>query len=153
MENISKYITYKEATYSTTAIKKGIKNDPSPTELESMKLVGTKVFDKVREHCNKPIAINSFYRSKKLNSIIGGSSTSQHCKGEALDIDDSLGGVTNKEIFDYIKNNLEFDQLIYEFGNDKNPDWVHVSYKKSGNRKQILKSILKNNKTIYQNYE
>lgn len=153
MENISKYITYKEATYSTTAIKKGIKNDPSPIELESMKLIGTKVFDKVREHYNTPIAINSFYRSKKLNSIIGGSSTSQHCKGEALDIDDSLGGVTNKEIFDYIKNNLEFDQLIVEFPIDGKPSWIHVSYKKSGNRKQVLKSILKNNKTIYQNYE
>ena len=134
---ISKHISLTEATKSNSAIRLGIPNIPSSTELEAMSFVAENIFEPIREHFGIPIGISSFYRSKELNSKIPGSSTtSQHCKGEAIDIDaDIYGGVTNKEIYDFVKNNLEFDQLIDEF----NLAWVHVSLKKSGNRKQILK--------------
>lgn len=140
MKNISKYITYQEATTSQTAIRRGIKNIPSQNELVAMQLVGIRIFDVVREHFRTPLRVSSFYRNAELNSAIGGSSkTSQHVKGQAIDIQ-GTGKITNKMIFDYIKENLEFDQLIWEYGNDKNPAWVHVSYvSKEKNRKQILK--------------
>ena len=136
MKNISKYITYQEATTSQTAVRKGIKNEPGDNELLSMQLVGIRVFDVVREHFKTPLRVSSFYRSPILNSAIGGSSrTSQHVKGQAIDIQ-GTGKVTNKMIFDYIKENLDFDQLINEY----NYSWVHVSYvSKEKNRKQILK--------------
>ncbi len=136
MKNISKYITYQEATTSQTAVRKGIKNDPSDNELLAMQLLGIRVFDVIREHFKTPLRVSSFYRSPELNSAIGGSSrTSQHVKGQAIDIQ-GTGKVTNKMIFDYIKENLDFDQLINEF----NYSWVHVSYvSKEKNRKQILK--------------
>jgi hypothetical protein len=136
MKNISKYISYQEATTSQTAVRKGIKNEPGDNELLAMQLVGIRVFDVVREHFKTPLRVSSFYRSPELNSAIGGSSrTSQHVKGQAIDIQ-GTGKVTNKMIFDYIKENLDFDQLINEF----NYSWVHVSYvSKEKNRKQILK--------------
>lgn len=136
MKNISKYITYQEATTSQTAVRKGIKNEPGDNELLAMQLVGIRVFDVVREHFKTPLRVSSFYRSPILNSVIGGSSrTSQHVKGQAIDIQ-GTGKVTNKMIFDYIKENLDFDQLINEY----NYSWVHVSYvSKEKNRKQILK--------------
>jgi hypothetical protein len=97
-----------------------------------------------------PINISSGYRSKVLNHYIGGSLKSQHCEGKAADIDmDGMGSVTNKQIFDYIKNELEFDQLINEF----NYGWVHVSYNAGNNRKQILDAIKVNNKTVYSNHK
>lgn len=135
MRNISKYITYQEATTSQTATRKGIDNTPKENELVAMQLVGIRVFDAVREHFGTPLRVSSFYRSPELNSAIGGSSaTSQHVKGQAIDIQ-GTGKVTNKMIFDYIKENLDFDQLINEF----NFSWVHVSYvSKEKNRKQIL---------------
>lgn len=140
MNQISKHITYSESIKSQQAIRLGIDNTPNSEQLEAMKLVAEKCFEPVREHFNIPIGISSFFRSEKLNSAIGGSKNSQHCKGEAIDIDaDIYGKITNKQIFEYIKNNLLFDQLIWEYGNDENPDWVHVSYSKKGNRKQILK--------------
>jgi len=136
MKNISKYITYQEATTSQTAVRKGIKNDPGDNELLAMQLLGIRVFDVIREHFKTPLRVSSFYRSPELNSAIGGSSrTSQHVKGQAIDIQ-GTGKVTNKMIFDYIKENLDFDQLINEY----NYSWVHVSYvSKEKNRKQILK--------------
>jgi hypothetical protein len=140
MEKISKHISYKEATRSNTAIRKGINNTPDGDQLIAMKLVAEKVFEPMREHFGKPIRINSFLRVSALNVAVGGSKSSQHCKGEAIDMD-GLNGLTNKEIFNYIKDNLDFDQLIWEYGTDKEPDWVHVSYSANGNRKQILKAI------------
>jgi len=140
MEKISKHISYKEATRSNTAIRKGINNTPDGDQLIAMKLVAEKVFEPMREHFGKPIRINSFLRVFALNVAVGGSKSSQHCKGEAIDMD-GLNGLTNKEIFNYIKDNLDFDQLIWEYGTDKEPDWVHVSYSANGNRKQILKAI------------
>ena len=135
MKNISKYITYQEATTSQTAVRKGIKNDPGDNELLAMQLLGIRVFDVVREHFKTPLRVSSFYRSSILNKAVGGSSTSQHVKGQAIDIQ-GTGKVTNKMIFDYIKENLDFDQVINEY----NYSWVHVSYvSKEKNRKQILK--------------
>lgn len=139
MEKISKYCSYEEATKSQTAIRNKIDNKPNTEEINNMKYVASKVFDKVREHFGIPLKVSSFFRCKKLNTAVGGSVTSQHMTGEAIDIDADGSSITNAQVFDYIKNNLEFDQLIWEFGNKKNPAWVHVSLKRSGkNRKQIL---------------
>lgn len=148
MTNISKYISYIEATKSNTAIKYNIDNTPNEEQLKAMKLVGTEIFDKVRQHFNKPIGISSFFRSVKLNSKIGGSKTSAHCDGQAIDIDaDIFGGLTNEDIYNYIKDNLQFDQLIQEF----NFSWIHVSYvSPEKNRNRCLKATKNSNgKTIY----
>ena len=151
MSNISKHITLKEATYSATGEAKKIDNSPTAEHLANMKLLAEKVFEPVREWYGKPIKINSFYRSKALNMAIPGSSlTSQHSKGEAMDMDTASD---NKKIFEYIKNNLDFDQMIWEFGTAENPDWVHVSYKALGNRKQILRAKKVNGKSIYESYK
>lgn len=153
-DNISKHITYDEATVSSKAKELKINNDPNSKQLINMKLLTENIFEKVREHFDTPIYISSFFRSSKLNTKLKGSSTSQHCAnvGAAMDIDaDVYKGVTNSEIFNYILENLNFDQLIWEFGNDENPDWVHVSYVSDLlNRKEVLKAYKdKDNKTIY----
>jgi zinc D-Ala-D-Ala carboxypeptidase len=150
MSNISKHITLKEATFSATGEAKKIDNSPTPEHLENMKLLAEKVFEPLREWYGKPIKINSFYRSKALNTAIGGSQTSQHSHGQAMDIDTAAD---NKKLFDYIKANLDFDQLIFEGGTDANPDWVHVSYKAKGNRKQVLRMRKVNGKSTYEPYK
>lgn len=152
-DKICKYLTLGEVVRSESAKRNGISNLPTAEHLENMKALGTNVFDKVREHFGCPIGLSSAYRSEALNRAIKGSSkTSQHCKGEAFDIDaDIHGKITNKAIFDYIRQNLDFDQLIWEFGTNQEPDWVHVSYKKSGgNRKSILKAIKVNGESKYE---
>ena len=150
MSKISKHITYKEATRSVTALRLGIENKPSEYELQNMELIAEKVFEPLREAVNGPIKINSFYRSEELNKAIGGSSRSQHCQGRAIDIDDFYGYVSNAYMYYYIKDNLDFDQLIWEFGTDTNPDWVHVSYVDSdSNRKRCLLAYKENGKTKY----
>ena len=135
---ISEHITLEEATKSQTAIRKKISNIPNAVAIENMKHVA-ELFEQIREHFGVPIGISSFYRSMALNNEVGGSATSQHVKGEAIDIDaDIYGKITNKEIFEFAKT-LDFDQLIWEYGNASNPAWVHISRKRSGkNRKQIL---------------
>jgi len=153
MERISKHISYNEATYSPTAERKGITNSPTPDQLQRMVELAANVFEICREHFNEPIYINSFYRSITLNSVIGGSTTSQHCAGEAFDI--RLGHnstFSNKDLFNFIKDNLNFDQLIWEFGNDDEPKWIHVSYKKESNRKQVLKAKRIDGKVRYNVY-
>lgn len=150
MNRISKHITYKEATRSVTALRLGIENKPSEYELQNMELIAEKVFEPLREAVNGPIKINSFYRSEELNKAIGGSSRSQHCQGRAIDIDDFYGYVSNAYMYYYIKDNLDFDQLIWEFGTDTNPDWVHVSYVDSdSNRKRCLLAYKEDGKTKY----
>jgi hypothetical protein len=150
MSKISNHITIKEATYSATGEARGIDNSPTEEHLANMKLLAEKVFEPLRVWYGKPIKINSFYRGKALNAAIAGSSlTSQHCFGQAMDIDTATD---NKKLFNYIKDNLDFDQLIWEFGNSDNPDWVHVSYKGLGNRKQILKASKVNGKSVYTQY-
>ena len=138
MKNISKYITFEEATTSQTAIRNKILNVPTDLELINMQLVGIRVFDVIREHFKTPIRVSSFFRCRLLNNCIGGSKTSQHVKGQAIDMQ-GTGKITNQMIFDYVKENLDFDQLIHEYGTDTNPAWVHVSYvSKEKNRKQVL---------------
>ena len=147
---ISKHISEKEATKSITALRLGIANTPNGTALANMKILAEKIFEPLRKFVGGPIKINSMFRSEALNKQIGGSSRSQHCKGNAMDIDDIYGYKTNKEMFDFIKENLDFDQLIYEFGNEENPDWVHVSYvDKEKNRNKILKAVRDKGKTMY----
>ena len=152
---LSKHLSLAEVTRSETAKRKGVSNMPTPEHLENFKLLAEKVFEPIREHFKVPIHISSGYRSKELNTAIGGSLTSQHCSGEAVDIDmdGSSNGVTNKMVFEYVKDNLEFDQMIFEFGDANNPDWVHVSYETSGKqRKQILRATKKGGKTHYAPY-
>jgi zinc D-Ala-D-Ala carboxypeptidase len=152
---LSKYVSLAEVTRSDTAKRRGIDNSPTAEHQENLKVICEEVFDKVREHFGVPLFISSGYRSAALNKAIGGSATSDHNLGRALDLDqDGHGnGVTNMDVFNYIKDNLEFDQLIYEFGTDKNPDWVHVGYRKGANRKQILRAIKEGGKTKYVAYK
>ena len=148
---ISPNITYAEAIHSETAKRKGIDNTPNPTQIEAMKLLAEKVFQPLREWVGGPIKVNSFFRSADLNEAIGGSKTSQHCKGQAIDIDDVYGYKTNAEMYHWIKENLDFDQMIWEFGDDNNPNWVHISYvSPDANRNRCLKAYKDvNNKTKY----
>ena len=153
---LSEHLDLSEVTRSESAKRKGISNMPTEAHIANFKLLAEKIFEPIRTHFRCPIIISSGYRSKELNAAIGGSLTSQHCQGEAIDIDmdGTANGVTNRMVFDYIKDNLNFDQLIYEFGDANNPDWVHVSYESTGNqRKQILKAISVNGKTSYTNYK
>lgn len=150
---VSKNISYKEATHSTTAKRLGIDNTPDAEQFSNMIYVAENVFQPIREHFNTPIYISSFFRSEGLNRAIKGSSSSTHMKGEAMDLDaDVYEGITNAEIFNYIKDNLEFDQLIWEFGTDENPSWVHVSLSKRNNRNQVLKAYKVDGKTKYELY-
>lgn len=151
---LSKHLSLAEIMRSETAKRKGISNMPTEEHLENFKLLAEKVFEPIREHFKVPIHISSGYRSKALNTAIKGSLSSQHCSGEAIDIDMDGTSITNAQIFNYIKDNLIFDQLIWEFGTDKNPDWVHVSYESTGKqRKQILKALKVNGKTSYAPYK
>lgn len=152
---LSKNLSLSEFTHSNTAKRRGIDNTPKTVHLEAAKELAEHIFQPIREHFGKPIFISSGYRSDELNEAIGGSKTSQHSKGEAIDIDmDHRGGPENEEVFHYIRENLPFDQLIWEFGTEKRPDWVHVSYHKGGyQRGQIL--VAKRNsagKTYYENW-
>lgn len=134
MSKVSKHISYEEATVSATAIRAKIDNTPPADVLDNMKHVAEQLFEPLREWYGKPIRINSFYRSPKLNKLVKGSPTSQHVKGEAIDI--SAGSKSeNEKLFNYIKDNLVFDQVINEY----DFTWVHISLKKTGNRKQVLK--------------
>ena len=149
---ISKHISAKEATKSVTALRLGIDNTPNGDSLSNMKMIAEKVFEPLRQWVGGPIKINSFYRSIALNEAIGGSAKSQHCQGRAMDIDDVYGHKTNAEMFFWIKDNLDYDQMIWEFGNEDNPDWVHVSYvSEEKNRNRILKAVRDDGKTKYIN--
>jgi zinc D-Ala-D-Ala carboxypeptidase len=153
---LSENLSVTEFSASNTAKRKGIDNTPKGVHLEAAKELAENIFQPIREHFNKPIFISSGYRSEALNKAIKGSATSQHSKGEAIDIDmDGHKGPTNAEVFNYIKENLNFDQLIWEFGSKTSPDWVHVSYKKGGpQRKQILRAVRNSTgKTIYENWK
>tara|TARA_S200002703_G_scaffold99806_1_gene86242 strand:- start:1072 stop:1512 length:441 start_codon:yes stop_codon:yes gene_type:complete len=141
----------KEALRSNTAKRLGINNMPDNDTLINMQITAQHIFEPLRNHFNEPIYISSFYRSPELNKAIGGSTSSQHCIGEAIDIDDVYSKASNVDFFNYIKNRLEFDQLIWEFGDDENPSWVHASYALGKNRMRILKAIKENGRTRYIN--
>jgi len=149
-DRISEHVSLKEGVKSHTATRLNINNVPRDLDLINMKTIAEKVFEPLREFVGGPISINSFYRSPKLNSAIGGSTSSQHCIGCAIDIDDTYGYKTNAEMFEYIKCNLDYDQMIWEFGNDINPDWIHISYiSEDANRRRLLKAKKINGKTNY----
>jgi zinc D-Ala-D-Ala carboxypeptidase len=149
-DRISEHVSLKEGVKSRTATRLNIDNVPRDLDLINMKTIAEKVFEPLRDFVGGPISINSFYRSPKLNSAIGGSTSSQHCIGCAIDIDDTYGYKTNAEMFEYIKCNLDYDQMIWEFGDDNNPDWVHVSYiTEDTNRRRCLKAYKENSKTKY----
>ena len=153
---ISEHIDLSEIIRRESAKRNGISNMPTEEHLANFKILAENVFEPIRNNFRCPINISSAYRSKELNKLIKGSSTSQHCTGEAIDID--MDGtpydVTNAMIFNYIKDKLDFDQLIWEFGDKENPDWVHVSYSHTGKqRKEILKGYKILGTTHYSPYK
>ena len=151
MEKISNHISFKEGIKSNTATRLGINNTPNDYQISNMVNIAINLFEPLREYVGGPIKINSFFRCENLNRAIGGSSRSQHCEGRAIDLDDTFGHKTNAEMFNYIKDNLDFDQLIWEFGNNNNPDWVHVSFiSLDENRGRVMKAVKENGKTSYQ---
>tara|TARA_R110000772_G_scaffold267058_1_gene390369 strand:- start:12500 stop:13033 length:534 start_codon:yes stop_codon:yes gene_type:complete len=153
-ENISDHCSYNESIYSTTARRAGVENDPTADHLKVMKVTAEKLFEPLREYVGGPIRVNSFYRSEALNNLISGSaSRSQHMKGQAMDLD-ALGGRSNAEMFMIVKDQLDFDQLIWEGGNYDEPEWVHVSYvSNKKNRKQVLKMKRKGTRREYRPFD
>jgi len=135
---LSDHFTLEEMTKSQTALRKKIDNTAPPEVVENLKLLCENVLEKIRIHFGRPLMINSGYRGPKLNKAIGGAKNSQHMTGQAADIE--IPGMSNKILFCWIRDNLEFDQLILEFHKEGVPDsgWVHVSWNSQGNRKQIL---------------
>ena len=151
---ISAHLSLKEVIKSNTATRHGIDNSPTDAHLASLKVVAEKIFEPLRNWHGKAIGISSGYRSAALNKAVKGSSNSQHCKGQALDIDADIfdNGLTNAQIFHYIKDNLEFDQMIWEFGSDDEPNWIHVSYvTHRANRKKLTRAH--NSKPTYRDYK
>ena len=147
---ISGHISYKEGVYSRTATRLDISNEPNSEQMDNMCLIAEEVFEPLRSWVGGPIKINSFFRSPELNKAIGGSGKSQHCHGQAIDLDDTFGRANNAEMYEFIKEHLDFDQMIWEFGNEDNPDWVHVSYvSEDKNRNRCLQAYKENGKTKY----
>ena len=147
---ISRHISYKEGVYSRTATRLNIDNKPNDDQMQNMCLIAEEVFEPLRVWVGGPIKINSFFRSPELNKAIGGSTKSQHCHGQAIDLDDTFGRATNAEMYEFIRKYLDFDQMIWEFGDDDNPSWVHVSYvSEDKNRNRCLKAYKENGKTKY----
>jgi hypothetical protein len=151
MTQISKHLTLEELCNSEIAKKLGIVNAPNQLQIENLKTLSLKVYEPVREHFGVPINISSGYRIMNLNQAINGSITSQHCSGEAIDIDMKGDKVSNSQVFHWIKDNLKYDELIWEFGDKKNPNWIHVSYCKD-NRQQTLRAVKVNGKTQYEKF-
>jgi zinc D-Ala-D-Ala carboxypeptidase len=147
---ISKHISYKEATHSATALRRDLDNTPNDEQLKCMEEVAENLFEPLREWVGGPIKVNSFFRGEPVNTAIGGSKKSQHMKGQAIDIDDTFGYKTNAEMYHYIKDNLDFDQMIWEFGDDKNPNWIHISWvSHRPNRKKLTIAKKVNGRTKY----
>lgn len=149
---LSENLSLSEMLRSESAKRLNIENKATSEHIENMKLLAVNVFQPIRNHFKRPIHISSGYRSNALNNAVGGSKTSQHSKGEAMDIDMDHTEITNNQVFQFIRENLEFDQLIWEFGTGLNPAWVHVSFSRKKNRKQILIAKKQGGKTVYVNF-
>ena len=145
---LSEHVTIEEFCYSPTAIKKGIRNTMSLSETKNAIDLCVNVFEPIRKHLGKPIKISSGFRCQQLNNLIGGASGSQHTKGQAFDLE-----LTDRKLFDWIIKNVEFDQAIYEFGNDTHANWFHISYRKGNNRRQALRAFKIAGKTQYIPYK
>ena len=154
---ISQFVSLSEVTKSNTATRKGIMNIPNEDQLNRIATLAVLIFDPLRDWVGGAVKINSGFRSEALNKAIGGSKTSQHManNGAAFDIDDTFGHATNSQMFHYIKDNMSFDQMIWEFGDDENPEWVHVSYGTAATNRMEVLIAKKNskNKTYYVKYE
>ena len=146
---LSENFSLKEMTKSQTALRRGIENEPGEEEQANLQQLCEQVLQKVRDHFGKPVTVNSGYRSPELNKAIGGSTTSDHCKGMAADIE--IPGISNYELADWIKENCEFRQLILEFYTPGVPDsgWVHVSYNYEENEKKVMTALKEEGKTVY----
>ena len=153
MNRISEHISYKEGTYSPTAHRLGINNTPNEKQLEAMHNVAENCFEPLREYFGVPIKIESFFRCLALNLTLGSTSGSQHIKGQAIDIDDDYGKITNREMFYWLVFNVEYDQIIWEFGNGENPGWIHVSYREGNNRKKLTVAHKKTGRTQYKHFQ
>lgn len=150
MENISQHISYDEAVISQTALRLHIDNTPSPDIIATMKLTAEKIFEPARTHFG-PLIVDSFYRCPTLNNAIGGAKTSQHMRGEAIDI--KMPNGDNLALLEWARHNLDFDQIIYEFDNGHGqPTWVHISYHAGYNRKSVIRAVKRNGVTVYENY-
>ena len=157
---LSKHLTLKEATKSATAIKNGIDNTPTIAQLEVLKALAVNIFEPCRQYIGGPLAVTSGYRGEELNKLIGGSLTSDHCisddKTAALDLDcDVYNGKTNAQLFNYIRTTRDFKQLIWEFGDENNPDWVHVSFSTDPalNKREVLLAKREGRRTVYEYYK
>ena len=151
---LSKNLSLAEYSKSNTAERRSINNTVPEHLIPAAKALAENIFQPIREHFGSPIYVSSGFRSEALNEAIGGSKTSQHSKAEAMDIDmDHRQGPENEDIFHYIKDNLPFDQLIWEFGTDERPNWVHVSYNPDGEQRgKILVAYKEGGKTKYKLY-
>lgn len=152
---LSNNLSVKEVTKSNTAKRCGISNEPTIEHLENLKAIALNIFQPARNYFKKPIFVSSGYRSEALNEKIGGSTKSQHSKGQALDLNAHIfGGLTNQQLFKFISDHTNFDQLIWEFGTDEEPDWVHVSYVNDReNRGERLVAYKKEGKTKYKHFK
>jgi len=149
---LSKNLSLDEVIYSQTALRRDIDNTPTEEHIENLKYVAEKIFQPIREHFGVPIYVSSGYRSKDLNEAIGGSPRSFHSHGMALDLDQDgrNKGVSNADVFNFIKDNLQFTELIWEFGNENNPNWVHVAIAPGREEEKNTKIAQKiNNRTTY----
>jgi len=147
---LSKNFSLAELTKSQTATRKGIDNTPSPTHQNNLKLLCTHVLQPVRDHFSRVVSVSSGYRSEELCLAIGSKTTSQHAKGQAADFE--IFGIPNKELSDWINEDLDYDQLILEYWKKEDPNsgWVHCSFNLEKNRKQYLKAYKENGKTKYE---
>ena len=156
-DKISEYYTLRDAVFSPTAVRAQIDNLPTPEHLANIKAVATEVLDAIKDQVD--FKINSFYRSRALNSFVKGALHSQHLKGEAVDIDSRDNARLWQEIKHlYNTKQIDFDQLIWEFGDDNAPDWIHISYSRKKNRRQVLRAVKAPNKlgkveTVYRPIE
>jgi uncharacterized protein YcbK (DUF882 family) len=147
--NLTANFTLSELTKSETALRHGMDNTPGETEIANLKTLAEKVLQPVREHYQKGVKVNSGYRAPEVNQKVGGSRTSDHCKGQAADIE--IPGVANADLAQWITENLDFTQVILEFYTQGVPDsgWVHVSYDPQNLKKQALTAVKQNGKTVY----
>lgn len=152
MNNISDHISYAEATVSQTASRLGIDNKPNPAQLVAMQLVAKKCFEPLRNYAEGPLKVTSFFRCPELNIAIGGAKNSDHCLGMAIDIQSLTPGKTNAELFYYCRQHLQFKQLIWEFGTDEEPDWIHISYDPNNLKQESLVATRIKGKTVYTRY-
>ena len=148
--NLTENFSLKELTSSQTAERKGIDNTPSTEHQENLKSLCESILQPIRDHFGRVVSVSSGYRSVDLCVAIGSSTGSQHAKGEAADFE--IFGISNKELADYINENLDYDQLILEYWKEEDPNsgWVHCSYKSEGNRRQYLKAYKENGSTKYE---